>query len=178
MDTDRLNQWLALAANASILIGLVLVTYEVRQNSDLMRAQISMERANTNMQVMADLANGGALISIDAKLQEQVDGFPRALGWSDHLTTEERRRYEFWMFVRLVELNNDWFQCAVGYMRQEVCERDVRSNMRRSLHRFHEFGISFTRSDSGFVAAMQELARLEGLPEINDDGSWNGRIDD
>jgi hypothetical protein len=90
MNTDRLNRWLALGANVGVLIGLILLVYEVRQNSELMQAQISMERAN----------------------------------------------------------------------------------MRRSLHRFYELRISFTRSKSSFIATMQELAREVGLPEIGDDGSW------
>jgi hypothetical protein len=172
VDTDKLNRWLALAANFGVLIGLILLVYEVRQNSDLMRAQISMERTNTNMQILADFANGGELIPIDVKLREEVKGFPKALGWSANLSTEERRRYEFWMFVRLVELNNDWFQCTEGFVPAETCRREVRGNMRRSLHRFYELGISFTRSESSFIAVMQELAPLEGLPEIKDDGSW------
>jgi len=172
MDTEKLNRWLTLAANFGVLIGLILLVYEVRQNSDLMRAQISMERANTNMQILADFANGGELIPIDVKLEQEVEGFPKALGWSDNMNAEERRRYEFWMFVRLVELNNDWFQCTVGLVSAETCRREVRSSMRHSLHRFHELGISFTRSESSFIVVMQELARLEGLPEIKDDGSW------
>jgi hypothetical protein len=172
MDTEKLNRWLTLAANFGVLIGLILLVYEVRQNSDLMRAQISMERANTNMQILADFANGGELIPIDVKLEQEVEGFPKALGWSDNMNAEERRRYEFWMFVRLVELNNDWFQCTAGLVPTEICRREVHSSMRRSIHRFHELGISFTRSESSFIAVMQELARLEGLPGIKDDGSW------
>ena len=124
------------------------------------------------MQILADFANSGELIPIDVKLYEQVDGFPKTLGWSDNLTSEERRRYEFWMFVRLVELNNDWFQCTAGFVPTETCKKEVRGSMRRSLHRFRELGISFARSESSFIVVMQELARLEGLPEIKDDGSW------
>lgn len=172
MNTDRLNRWLALGANVGVLIGLILLVYEVRQNSDLMRAQISMERANTNMQILADFSNGGELIPIDVKLREQVQGFPTTLGWSEVLTPDEKRRYEFWMFVRLTELNNDWFQCMQGLVETEICHREIRSNMRRSLHRFYELGIDFSRSDSSFVAAMQELAGLENLPAVNDDGTW------
>ena len=137
-----------------------------------MRAQISMERTNTNMQILADFANGGDLIPIDVKLQEQIEGFPTTLGWSEVLTAEEKRRYEFWMYVRLTELNNDWFQCEAGLVPPEICLNEVRSNMQRSLHRFYELEISFTRSENNFIAAMQELARKAGLPEINDDGKW------
>lgn len=41
MDMDRLNRWITLGANVGILIGLILVVYEIRQNSALVRAQIS-----------------------------------------------------------------------------------------------------------------------------------------
>ena len=172
MKTKKLNRWLALGANLGVLIGLVLLVYEVRQNSDLMRAQISMERANTNMQILADFSNGGELIPIDVKLREEFEGFPTTLGWSKGLTAEERRRYEFWMFVRLTELNNDWYQCTSGLVIVETCDNEIRSNMRRSVHRFYELGIDFTRSDSSFIAAMQDFARLEELPDVNDDGTW------
>ena len=93
MNNDNLNRWLSLGANIGVLIGLILLVYEVRQNSELMRAQISMERTNTNMQILADFANGGDLIPIDVKLKEQVEGFPGVLGWSKILTPEEKRRY-------------------------------------------------------------------------------------
>lgn len=167
-----MNRVLVFAANIGVLLGLILLAYEMRQNTDLMRAQISMERTVTNMQIMADVANGGEIIPIDVKLRERVARFPQALGWLDELTAEERRRYQFWMYVRLVELNNDWFQCASGLMSEQTCQQDVRENMRQTLHRFYEFGISLSRSDASFVVVMQELARQEGLPAINDDGSW------
>ena len=172
MNNNRLNRWLSLGANFGVLVGLILLVYEVRQNSDLMRAQISMERATTNIQLLASFANGGDLIPIDVKLYEEIEGFPGALGWSEILTAEEKRRYEFWMYARLTELNNDWFQCAEGLVPLETCRKEIRDNMQRSLHRFYELGISFARSESSFIVAMQELARREGLPEINDDGTW------
>lgn len=172
MDTDSLNRWLAFAANVGVLFGLMLLTYEVHQNSELMRAQISMDRANSSIQILADLANGGELVPIDVKLREAVEDFPQSLGWSSMLTAEEKRRYEFWMYARLAELNNDWFQCSAGLIPQEVCRTEIVAGMRASLHRYYELGISFTRSQSTFVAEMQNLARLEELPEINDNGTW------
>ena len=172
MNNKRLNRWLSLGANFGVLVGLILLVYEVRQNSDLMRAQISMERATTNIQLLASFANGGDLIPIDVKLYEEIEGFPGALGWSEILTAEEKRRYQFWMYARLTELNNDWFQCAEGLVPPEICRKEIRANMQRSLHRFYELGISFTRSESSFIVAMQELARREGLPEVIDDGTW------
>ena len=39
MDTDRANRWLTLIANFGILLGLALVIFEIRQNSELLRLQ-------------------------------------------------------------------------------------------------------------------------------------------
>ena len=39
MDSENVNKWLTLGANVGILIGLVLVILEIRQNSDLLRLQ-------------------------------------------------------------------------------------------------------------------------------------------
>ena len=49
MDSNELNKWLVLAANIGVLIGLALVIYEIRQNSDLMQVQISQARADAAM---------------------------------------------------------------------------------------------------------------------------------
>ena len=151
------------------------MAYEVHQNANLTRAQMTMDRSIATAQILADMANGGELIQIDVKIRAQ-DGFPRVLGWSRILTAEEKRRYEFWMLLRLVELNNEWFQCAEKLMPEQVCQRDVRANMRTSLSRFYELGISFTRSEPSFIAAMQEYAFELELPQIGDDGAWQHQL--
>ncbi len=172
MDTDKANRWLTLGANVGVVIGLILLLIELRQNTDQMRAQIAMERTSNSMQYLASWANGGEVARIEAKLFDQVDGFPLALGWSDILTTEEKRRYEFRVISRSIELNNDWFQCTVGLVNQEVCQREVLARMRRNLHRFYELGLGFERSQSNYIKAIQKLALEVGLPIVNDDGTW------
>ena len=39
MDTDRLNRWMTLGANIGVLIGIVLLVVEVRQNNENLVAQ-------------------------------------------------------------------------------------------------------------------------------------------
>lgn len=173
MDSDRINQWLTLGANIGVLTGLFLLVFEIRQNTELMRAQISMERTTANRQIFSDWANGGELVPIEVMLFEQVEGFPLAVGWSDLLTPEERRRYEYRMFSRSEELRNDWYQCSVGLVAEEICVRELRVRMRNNLHRFYELNINFARAQASYVAEMQELARELGLPPTNDDGRWN-----
>jgi len=49
MESNEVNKWLMLAANFGVLLGLGLVIYEIRQNSDLMQIQISQARADAAM---------------------------------------------------------------------------------------------------------------------------------
>jgi len=50
MDSNELVKWLVLAANIGVLLGLALVIYEIRQNSDLMQVQIGQARADAAME--------------------------------------------------------------------------------------------------------------------------------
>lgn len=76
-----MNRFHSVVTNVGVFLGLILLAYEMRQNSDLMRAQISMQRAVTNMQIMADIANSGALIPIDVKLREGVPNIDNSGSW-------------------------------------------------------------------------------------------------
>ena len=172
LNSENVNRWLTLIANIGVVVGLALLIFELRQNSDLMRAQIAMDRSAVQIQSLSDWANGGEIIPIEVKLFEQVTGFPEAVGWSKLLTPEEKRRYHYRMIIRLTQLQNDWFQCAEGLVDSEICEREVRTRMRRNLHRFYELDLAFGRSQSSFIETMQDFASELGLPNIRDDGSW------
>jgi hypothetical protein len=47
MSKERLMQWIALAANAGTIIGLLMVIMQLQQNRTLMRAQVRHELATT-----------------------------------------------------------------------------------------------------------------------------------
>jgi len=58
-----------------------------------MRAQIAIDRTTLAVQNLSNWANGGELAVLEARLAEDIDGFPKALGWLDQLTAEEKQRY-------------------------------------------------------------------------------------
>ncbi len=47
MDSDRLNRWLTLGANLGVLVGIIILAVEIRQNSSLARLQFSDDRRAT-----------------------------------------------------------------------------------------------------------------------------------
>ena len=55
MEFDRLNRWLALAANLGLLAGLILVALQLNQTSELARAQLINEGNLTASEVWAGL---------------------------------------------------------------------------------------------------------------------------
>ena len=173
MNTENLNKWLTLSANLGVIAGIVFVAFELRQNSELMRAQISMDRSSVARQEFYEIANNDYLLAIDVKLRSEVEDFPLATGWSELLTAEERRRYQFLVIARSAELRNDWYLCTIGLVDIDTCRMEVRYRMRRNLYRFYELGIDMRRAEPGYLAEMQSLAREEGLPEIQDDGAWS-----
>lgn len=48
---DKLNRWLTLAANLGVLAGLILVSLQIRQNTEITRAQIENDYFLADMQL-------------------------------------------------------------------------------------------------------------------------------
>ena len=46
MDEDKVNKWLTLGANIGVLIGIIFLAVEIRQNTEMTRAQITQSRAD------------------------------------------------------------------------------------------------------------------------------------
>ncbi len=46
MNSGKLNDWLQVAANVGIIAGLVLVGFQLKQNSDLLKTQMMYEESN------------------------------------------------------------------------------------------------------------------------------------
>jgi len=51
MDWSELNSWLGLVANAGVVAGLVLVAIQIRQNTEITKAQVSNEWFMADMQL-------------------------------------------------------------------------------------------------------------------------------
>ena len=56
MHSDRLNRWLVLFANIGVLVGLVLVLLQMKQNEELLRVQIMNEYFESNIAEQATFA--------------------------------------------------------------------------------------------------------------------------
>jgi len=64
MSKERLMQWIALAANAGTIVGLLMVIMQLQQNRTLMRAQVRHELATTIVDLLNTPASNSQLASV------------------------------------------------------------------------------------------------------------------
>lgn len=83
MKNEALHRWLTLGANVGVLVGLVLVTMELRQNLTAVRAQTRHEMSAGFIDLTKTLSENADL----ASLRRRGD-------LSEELTVEEAYRYE------------------------------------------------------------------------------------
>ena len=85
MDSIHVNKWLVLAANFGVLLGVVLVLYEIRQNSELMQIQIRQARADaavvSNEQTFESAYIPTILITIQQGRELSDEDMVRFVAW-------------------------------------------------------------------------------------------------
>ena len=64
MNSDRLNQWLALGANIATLVGGLMVLLQLQQNRELTRAQVRHDMAAGIVELLDSPAGNSELASI------------------------------------------------------------------------------------------------------------------
>ena len=111
MDTDKLNRWLTLGANLAVLFSIVFLAVEIRQNTEMTRAQITQSRAETSIALAASFYNSDYLPTIWEKVRND-----------DGLSADERARYEFWLRAMLRNLDNNFQQSRRGLLGDHITE--------------------------------------------------------
>ena len=96
----------------SIVAGLVLVAYELRQNSQLMRAQVFSDRSNQGIEVFLSIAENRELSEIDAILLDA--GFPKDPTAYSQLGPTQKRQYAWFMRADRFRLENILYQQLIG----------------------------------------------------------------
>jgi hypothetical protein len=61
VNTDALHRWLTLASNIAVLIGVVFVALEIRQNNDLMAAEARFNKVSVSRDAWQAIAENGDL---------------------------------------------------------------------------------------------------------------------
>ena len=68
MESSKLDRWLTIGTNISVLIGIVLLIVEINQNNELVRIQIEQARSDTYVAWQREIALGDHVAPLFAKL--------------------------------------------------------------------------------------------------------------
>ena len=125
MDSKKLNDWLMLFANVGVVVGLGLLIVELRQNSEMMQAQITQSRADAAMMLAIEFADSDYVPAIIDKLHHDQE-----------LTFEEQARFERWLRASLRNQENNYLQYLRGYLGDYISEAGgsaIRNTLRYEL---------------------------------------------
>ena len=118
MDADSVNKWLTLSANIGVVIGLVLLTIEIGQNTEMMRAQINQSRTDTALAEQHATYNSDHMPAILAKV---IKG--------EEISDEENIRYATYFRAFNRNQDNNLWQYNQGYLGENI-PRSINSAVR------------------------------------------------
>ena len=98
----------------SIIVGLLLVAFELRQNSLLMEAQVFNERSAQGINVFLAVAQNRDLSAIDIQLR--ADGFPDNPTAFSELNLTQQNQYRWLLRADRFRLENILYQQEIGVM--------------------------------------------------------------
>ena len=128
MNVDSVNRWLTLSANIGVVIGLILLVFELEQNRDLVRAQIHQERSNA--WVANRFARADSEFMLPA-LQKFYDaGSPDNLDAMENLTPVERQRMIDVISAFSGDYDNLFYQYQHGYLDEEFYRAQIEPSIR------------------------------------------------
>ena len=170
MNTGRLQGWLTLGANVGVLIGLGLLIYEIRQNTELVSAEIHSIRAEGKANRQMDLANNGQIAEILEDLF--ANGFPGDPDAMSKLSFADSLRIRL-MYTAVLEAMSNWqVQCDYGLLIEETCAISQRAVIADMVPMAKAAGVALEFASPSFIAEVQSVMREKDMPVPNDDGSW------
>jgi hypothetical protein len=158
MNADKANRWLTLLANFGVVAGLVLLIFEIRQNSELVRAQIHQARADSYIDYTLLLAESEYILPIWQKVSPI--GQPIDMDVVRSLDAVDRGRIYLYAQSRAGDYSNLYFQYRNGYLDEEYYQARIAPSMRFFAPMWAEFDILdlFT---SSFRAEVERLVAEE-----------------
>lgn len=170
MKYERLNQWLQVSANIGIVLGLLLVGVQLKQNSDLLKTQLLYEESQRAIELETQVVGENA-----------ADVWAKSLTEAKNLTLPEQRIMEaiLWSFVE--QLRASHMLAELGLLEDDEWRARVDSDAGFYLNNpygrawWANFGIASTTLAPELIEAVN--ARLEGT-DPNFTLSYSRRIID
>lgn len=103
MDSEKINRWLTLGANVGVLVGILLLIFELSQNRDMMRAQVRNELASEIVGLLSETSFNSDLSSIIVRS-----------GNGEELSETESFQYSLRMYALFRYFENVHYQYRQG----------------------------------------------------------------
>ena len=149
MNRENLNLWFSFITNIAVLVGLIFVGYEIRQNTAQLRAESSQSITESVNALNAGLYSDGELADLLIRGTENLES----------LNSVERSRFGAFQFSRLniAEYVLDLEREGVSDLNFRYVEWIVRDfNEKPGLRTF------IREHEGGYVGSKELLARLLG----------------
>ena len=143
---DRINQWLTLAANVGVLIGLFLLVVELNQVTHLAETDAYVSRLNQIQEANVEFATSESLARIQVKARAEGVGT---------LDPVELRQLFFWENSVLNRMASQYYQYERGYL-DEFTAQNVFDTAVGLVPYWEELGIRF--DSNRFAIAIKEAA--------------------
>ena len=109
MNKIDLGQTVQTLANVGVIAGIVFLAFEIQQNTEMTRAQITQSRADTAVALAEAYFDSEYIPAIRQKISQ-----------GDELSGEEVSRYETWLRATLRNQDNNFQQYSQGLLRDYI----------------------------------------------------------
>ena len=148
MNLDKLNQWLTLAANLGVLIGLFLLVVELNQATHLAETDAYVDRLNQIQEASVEFAISESLAQI--RVKARTEGI-------DSLEREELSRLRSWESSVLNRMASQYYQYERGYL-DEFTAQNVFNSAVQFAPYWNQLGLRMDNNE--FSIAIREAANL------------------
>ena len=139
VDTKRLSDWLEIVAATGVILSLLFVGFEIRQNTAIARGQARQDLAQLNQEWLV-------LLSQDAEFEALWDD---AFGPNAReLSADEERRAQYIMTIHLRRLENVYLQYREGLVEESALQNygfaNIATFQRPEFERYWMDPVSYT----------------------------------
>ena len=146
MDTDKLNSRLALLANFGVVVGLLLLVYELREAQHFAETQAAVQRLDQMQLAQTEMAMSESLSELRVKAIS--DGV-------ETLTPAELYRLQRWEQSVALRMRSQYIQYTRGYLDEETANALLLAAASR-LPFWEELGINLLENE--FNRAVRLIA--------------------
>jgi hypothetical protein len=161
LNSDKVNKWLTILANTGVVVGLVLLIIEIRQNTEMMRAQINQSRTEAAQSEQQAMFNSDYMPAILAKHRK-----------GEKLSDEEILRVRAYMRGFNRNMNNQLWQYNQGLPGENIprsvrgAARSVIGGSKLTIEIWEEQKYGFTDEYVEFVeGAIEDLRQQYQGPD-------------